>query len=105
MFLRYETEDEDNEDQNGENVAEIGAEACGHLDALSRVTFEKVFVFAPTKIVDAEQKINERSDRKKKVGDDEVFKVEDALPENRYVRKEIVREDGGKAADKDENTV
>ena len=105
FLLRNKTENENDKNQSGENVAEIGKKPRGHLDALSGVAFKKIGVLSPAELVNAEQEIDERADGEKQIGDNEILKVKDAFAEKRDVRPKVVGEDGGETSDKHENAV
>ena len=67
---------ENDEDQNGENPLEVDLEFRGELEPLTFIGLGQILVKAPAPLRDAEQKVDQRTNRQQQVRDDEVLAVQ-----------------------------
>ena len=82
---------ENDEDQNGENPLEVDLEFRGELEPLTFIGLGKILVKAPAPLRDAEQKVDQRTNRQQQVRDDEVLAVQNiARADDVDVRPDIV---------------
>ena len=76
-FILY-ADDKYRHDDDGQNIGRIKAQPIRQFCAVSGVRFFGKFFPAPAVLRYAEQKVDERAERKCDVADEEIFQIEDA---------------------------
>ena len=91
LYRLEKTLNENDEDQNGEDPLEVDLELRGELEPLTFIGLGQILVKAPAPLRDAEQKVDQRTNRQQQVRDDEVLAVQNiARADDVDIRPDIV---------------
>ena len=89
---------QNDDDEQGENIAEIGTQPAGELGAFSGIGFREVVIEAPAPATDAEQQIDDCADGQQQIADEEVFAIQHAAAADELqIAPDIEAEDAGHA--------
>ena len=97
---------QDHQNQHGQDELEVDLEPGGHPQAGALVGFRQILVKAPAPLRDAEQKVDQRTNRQQQVRDDEVLAVQNiARADDVDIRPDIVAKHAGQAQEGQQHAV